>query len=181
MIHRILAAMGALFVICSAARADQVTVAGNQVTINRTDCQALATYRPAQGAQSPDYQPGVDVHGHHVAPADASGGFTYTLPETVEFDVQVNPINYAQRTTIQRQIASVQAKLAQNPSDAASQRQLASLQGQLAAITGTYDNTAMSVGHVVVNTRTGDATMNGKPLQNADQQYLIDLCRKAGY
>lgn len=178
MMHRVLAVFGGLFTVCSVALADQVSVAGNQVTISRADCQALATYHPAPGV---NYQPGVDVNGHYVAPADVPGGFTYNLPEKVEFDIQVNPINYAQRTTIQRQIAAVQAKLAQNPSDTASQQQLASLQGQLAAITGAYDNTAMPVGHVVVNTRTGDATLNGKPLQNADQQYLTDLCRKAGY
>lgn len=293
MLHRVSAAIGALFVICSVARADQVTVAGNQVTINKKDCQALATYRPAQGAKSPDYQPGVDVHGHYVAPADASGGFTYALPEKVEFDVQINPIQYAQRnaaqakiaqtsqaivansaalqaaqakqTTLSQQLASLQATqtslntqqanftaqiaaataqitaktggasptpaqlatrdaevtgatnqitgspsyqslqsqiaannqsiattnaaitannqvIAAAPATAAQlQTELTGAQGQAAATSGTFDNTAMAVGHVVVNTRTGDATMNGKPLQNADQQYLADLCRKAGY
>ena len=171
-----------IFVLCSPVLvetvcADEVGVAGQQMVTKR-DCQALATYHTPKGV---DYQPGVDVHGKRVAPADASGGFTYDLPDKVEFDVQVNPINYGQRNTIQSQISQVQAKLAQNPNDTASQKQLSSLQGQLAAISGKYDNTTMSAGHVVVNTRTGEATLNGKPLQGGDQQYLVDLCRKAGY
>jgi hypothetical protein len=160
------------------ARADEVGVAGQPQTVSKQACQALATYHTPKGVE---YQPGVDVNGHHVAPADAPGGFTYNLPEKVEFDIAVNPINYGQRNAIQAQIAQTQAKLAQNPSDTASQKQLSALQGQLAGITGKYDNTVMSVGHGVVNTRTGDATLNGKPLQNGQDQYLVDLCRKAGF
>ncbi len=171
-----------IFALCSLALvesvcADEVGVAG-QPMITKRDCQAMATYHAPKGV---DYQPGVDVHGNKVAPADTSDGFSYNLPDKVEFDVQVNPINYGQRNTLQSQISAVQAKLAQNPNDTASQKQLSSLQGQLAAISGKYDNTTMSAGHVVVNTRTGEATLNGKPLQGGDQQYLADLCRKAGY
>lgn len=148
------------------------------MAITKSDCQALATYHTPKGVE---YQPGVDVNGKRVAPADLPGGFTYNLPEKVEFDVRINPLDYGQRNMLEQQIAAVQAKLAQNPSDSASQQQLASLQGQLAAISGKYDNTTMSVGHVVVNTRTGEATLDGKPLANSQEQYLADLCRKAGY
>ena len=162
----------------SRARADEVGVNGEPLAISKQDCQAIATYHTPKGVE---YQPGVDVNGNRVAPADVSGGFTYSLPAKVAFDIKINPINYGQRATLQQQIAGVEAKLAQNPNDTASQQQLSALQGQLAAISGKYDNTTLSVGHVVVDTRTGAATLDGRPLADSQEQYLTDLCRKAGY
>jgi len=141
----------AIFLICSAAGADQVTISGDQSTVTKTDCRALATYRPAQGVE---YQPGVDVNGHYVAPADLPGGFKYDLPAKVEFDVKINPLTFAQRN------ASGQ---------------------QATAPTGQFTNTAMSIGHVVVDTKTGAATLDGKPLGDANEAYLAELCRKAGF
>ena len=279
-----------VFLFCSAAEAAQTTVAGDDPVINRTDCRALATYRPSQGV---DYQPGVDVNGHYVAPADLPGGSTYKLPETVEFDVRIDPIGYAQRNAAQHQIAQTSQSIVQNQAGLKAaqakqtqlSQQLASLQatqtnlntqqagftaqiaaataqitaqtggatptaqqlntrnieiagattvitgsasyqslqsqiaantqaltstgsaitanngviaaapgtatdlqtsltgaqGQAAAVSGQFDNTSMSVGHVVVNTKTGAVTMDGKPLQNEGEQYLSDLCRKAGF
>jgi len=280
----------AVFAVCSPARADQVTVSGDKVTVSREDCRALATYRPSQGVA---YQQGVDVNGRYVAPADLPGGFQYNLPEKVEFDVKVNPVNYGQRTAAQQQIAqtsqaiiqnnatlqaanakstqltqqlaaqqatqtslntqqtgftaqinaanaqivaqtggatpttaqlstrsaeetavgaqitgsasyqSLQSQIAANNQAIAAtnaaitannqviaaapntaqqlQTQLTGAQGQAAAVSGKFDNTAMTVGHVVVNTRTGEATLDGQPLQNAQEQYLAELCRNAGY
>jgi hypothetical protein len=170
--------LGASSLWISVGKADEVGVAGQPMTVSKQDCQAMATYRTPKGV---DYQPGVDVHGKPVAPADAPGGFTYNLPAKIEFDITINPIGYAQRNALQQQIAGVQAKLGQNPNDTTSQAQLASLQGQLAAISGKYDNTAASVGHVVVDTHTGQATLNGRPMQDSQEQYIADLCRKAGY
>jgi len=158
--------------------ADEVGVSGQSAAVTKTDCQALTTYHAPKGVE---YQPGVDVNGHYVAPADVPGGFSYNLPEKVEFDIKINPIDYGQRNRLQQQIAAAQARLAQDPNDTASQAQLSSLQGQLASLTGKYDNTAVPVGHVVVNTRTGEATLDGKPMQSSQEQYLADLCRKAGY
>jgi len=278
------------FLICSSVVADETAVSGDKVTVSQTDCRALATYRPSQGVE---YQPGVDVNGHYVAPADLPGGFNYNLPEKVEFNVQINPVNFGQRNAAQQQIAqtsqaivqnnaaqqkaqaqtpvlaqqlaklqatqttlnaqqanfnaqiaaanaaivaqtggatptpaqkstrdaletgalnqiqgssayqSLQSQIAANNQAIASTNtaiaannqviaaapgnaqqlgvQLTGAQGQAAAVTGKFDNTAMSVGHVVVNTRTGAATLDGQPLQNAQQQYLEELCRKAGY
>ncbi|HEY1722310.1 MAG TPA: hypothetical protein VGG27_13790 [Magnetospirillaceae bacterium] len=270
-----------------------MSVSNDAVSVTKKDCQALATYRPTKGVKSADYQPGVDVNGHQVAPADLSGGFQYNLPEKVEFDVRVNPVQYGARNAAEAQVSqtsqainknaaslaaaqtkstqltqqlatlqatqttlntqqsnytaqisaattqitaatggsspttsqlatrdaevsaataqitgssgyqSVQSQIAANtasinstnaaitannatisaaPTTASSlQTQLTTAQGQVAATTGKYDNTSMSVGHVVVNTRTGEATMDGKPLQGGQDTYLADLCRKAGY
>jgi hypothetical protein len=290
---RLIASGVLLFALCSPVWADEVSVANGAVTVSKTDCRALATYRAAQGAQSPDYKPGVDVHGHYVAPADIQGDYNYNLPEKVEFDVRVNPIQYGQRAAAQRQAAttsqaivanqaalsaaqakqtqlaqqlaslqatqtglntqqsnytaqiaaataaitaqtggaspttaqlatrdaevtaatnqitgsaayqSLQSQITANTQSIADtnaaitandavitaapttatqlQTQLTGAQGQVAATSGVYDNTSISVGHVVVNTRTGEATMDGKPLQNAQDAYLAELCRKAGY
>jgi hypothetical protein len=293
MFTRLVASSAALFALCSPVWADQVSVANETVSVTKTDCRALATYRPTKGAKGADYEPGVDVHGKRVAPADASGDFTYNLPEKVEFDVRVNPIQYGQRAAAQKQASqtsqaivanqaaltaaqakqpqlaqqlsslqaaqtslntqqanftaqiaaqtasitaatggatptagqlatrdaqvtavtaqitgsaaykSLQSQIADNTASINSttaaitannqviadapttatqlQTQLTGAQGQVAATTGTYDNTSLSVGHVVVNTRTGEATMDGKPLQNSQESYLADLCRKAGF
>lgn len=290
---RLIASSTLLFALCSPASAEEVSVTNDQVTVTKKDCQALATYRPTKGVKSADYQPGVDVHGNYVAPADAPGGFQYNLPEKVEFDVRINPIQYGARNAAQAQVSqtsqainqnaaslaqaqakqtqlssqlatqqatqtslnaqqsnftaqiaaataqiaaatggasptasqaatrdaqvsavtaqitnsasyqSLQSQIAANtasinstnaaitannavisaaPTNASNlQTQLTAAQGQVAATSGKYDNTSMSVGHVVVNTRTGEATMDGKPLQTDQNAYLADLCRKAGY
>lgn len=281
----------AFFAVCSPALADSAQGSGN---LTKADCAALASYRPMTGAKGPDYQPGVDANGHYVAPADIGGGATYNLPERVEFDVTINPVNYAQRNATNAQIAntsqaivqnqaqlqaaqarqpvlaqqltglqttqtnlntqqtafntqiatvtaqiiaqtggagatdpgllsrrqaltqletgqitnspayrSLQSQIAQNTAAIAStnaaiaannaviagapaaatqlQTQLTGEQGQAAALSGKFDNTQMSVGHVVVNTRTGAATLDGQPLNTAQDQYLTELCRRAGY
>ena len=143
------------FLVCSAALGADVSVSGGPPVISQADCRALATYQPgAGGVKGPDYQPGVDVNGHAVAPADLPGGSTYQLPAKVEFNIAINPISYGTRN----------ANGTQNT-----------------ASTGTYANTAMNVGHVVVDTRTGAVTLDGKPITGDNEQYLTDLCRKAGY
>ena len=80
----------------SCAGAADVPVKGGTVAVTKQQCQALATYRPAAGV---NYQPGVDVHGKPVAPADlpgSAGAGTYNLPKTVEFNLQVNPLSTVQ-------------------------------------------------------------------------------------
>jgi len=288
--YRSAAGFVALFMVCSQAAAEDSSVAGGAPVVTQKDCRALATYRPAQGV---DYQPGVDVNGHYVAPADLPGGSTYTLPAKVEFNVTINPIGFAQRNAAQQQIAQSSQGIVQNQAGlqaaqkkqtqlsqqlaslqatqttlnnqqsgftaqiaaataqitaqtgganptpqqlntrqiqiagattvitgsasyqglqsqiaannqaltstnaaiaannaaiaaapgiaTALQTQLTGAQGQAAAVSGKYDNTAMSVGHVVVDTKTGAVTMDGKPITNDSEQYLADLCRKAGF
>ena len=287
----------ATFLVCSlagaTAQAAEVSVSGGDAVVNKTDCRALATYRPTPGVKGADYQPGVDAKGNYVAPADLPGGSTYQLPARVEFNVTINPIGYAQRAAAQKQIASSSTALGQNqanltaaqakqtqlaqqltalqttqttlstqqaafttqianqtaiitaatggasptqtqlntrtiqiagattvitgsaayqslqsqitannqaiastnaaitannaviaaaPANAtAAQTQLNAAQGQLAGVSGQYDNTAMSVGHVVVDTKTGAVTIDGKPITNESEAYLADLCRKAGF
>lgn len=48
------------------------------------DCNWLVDHMPRPDVT---YQPGVDVHGHAVVPADLNGGFQMDLPRTVEASV----------------------------------------------------------------------------------------------
>jgi len=67
----------------------QTALAG-QVQVSRKDCQALVRYVPDPGVA---YQPGVDVRGRPVAPADLPGSTIQgVLPRTVEFDVSFYPM-----------------------------------------------------------------------------------------
>ena len=61
-----------------------------RVRVSRADCQKLVRYVPDPGGA---YQPGVDVHGRPVAPADLPGSqMQAVLPKTVEFDVSFYPL-----------------------------------------------------------------------------------------
>jgi hypothetical protein len=66
------------------------TAVAERVRVSRKDCQSLIRYVPDPGVA---YQPGVDVHGKPVAPADLPGSsIRSVLPETVEFDVSFYPL-----------------------------------------------------------------------------------------
>ncbi len=56
------------------------------VTISAEDCRALVRHEAAPGVA---YQPGVDVRGRTVAPADLNPS-PITLPETFAFDINVD-------------------------------------------------------------------------------------------
>lgn len=64
----------------SAAAQDQA------ITLTRADCSRLVKHVPAADV---DFQPGVDVHGNPVAPADLDGGYQVALPETVRIPITV--------------------------------------------------------------------------------------------
>jgi hypothetical protein len=60
--------------------------AGAEIAISRRDCERLVRHEPA-----PDiaYQPGVDVHGRPVAPADLGGGSQIELPDVIYIPIEV--------------------------------------------------------------------------------------------
>ena len=60
--------------------------AGAEVAISRRDCERLVNHE-----QAPDvtYQPGVDVHGRPVAPADLGGGSQIELPDVIYIPIEV--------------------------------------------------------------------------------------------
>jgi len=55
-----------------------------KVRITKKDCRRLVRH---QASANVAYQPGVDVRGNPVTPADASGGFTIPLPDVFEFNI----------------------------------------------------------------------------------------------
>ncbi len=60
---------------------DQITVA-----ITRADCARLVAHVPAPDAA---YQPGVDVHGRQVTPADLDGAPRIRLPERILIPIEI--------------------------------------------------------------------------------------------
>lgn len=55
--------------------------------ITKADCSQLVEHAPAPDVA---YQPGVDVTGNSVAPADLNGGYQLELPETIVIDIEVD-------------------------------------------------------------------------------------------
>jgi len=65
-------------------RTGEVAAGEHTIKIARSDCDLLVDY-----VQGPDvaYQPGVDVDGRPVAPADLPGGWQVRLPEVISIDI----------------------------------------------------------------------------------------------
>ena len=116
------------------------------VQISGQDCQRLVKAAVPGAA----YQPGVDVHGKPVAPADLPGsGGTFKPPTVVEFNYTVNPTAYGGAS-------ASKAKWA------------------------TAGNTQMPVAHVQFDLGSNQFTLNGQPVGDADKRGLADECRKQG-
>ena len=60
--------------------------ASAEIAISRKDCQRLVDHEPAPDVT---YQPGVDVHGRPVAPADLGGGQQIQLPDVIYIPIEV--------------------------------------------------------------------------------------------
>jgi hypothetical protein len=61
--------------------------AGGEVRIKRSECANITLHTPAPDVA---HQPGVDVHGRPVAPADVGGGSTVTIPEEITIDIGID-------------------------------------------------------------------------------------------
>ena len=57
------------------------------VAITRADCARLVAHVPGPDVA---YQPGVDVYGREVAPADLGGAARIELPETILIDIEID-------------------------------------------------------------------------------------------
>jgi len=58
-----------------------------KLAISRADCRALVTHVPDPGVA---YQPGVDVRGKRVKPADVGGGSSWQVPESITIDIMID-------------------------------------------------------------------------------------------
>jgi hypothetical protein len=57
-----------------------------EIVMSRQDCQRLVRHEPAPDVA---YQPGVDVHGRPVVPADLGGGSPIELPDVIYIPIEV--------------------------------------------------------------------------------------------
>ena len=60
--------------------------ASAEIAISRTDCERLVRHEPAPDVA---YQPGVDVHGRPVVPADLGGSQQIQLPDVIYIPIEV--------------------------------------------------------------------------------------------
>ncbi|WP_119303198.1 hypothetical protein [Dongia deserti] len=60
--------------------------ANAEIAISRRDCERLVRHEPAADVT---YQPGVDVHGQPVMPADLGGGAQIELPDVIYIPIEV--------------------------------------------------------------------------------------------
>ncbi len=76
------AALSAALAAAPVAAHEEATVA-----ITKADCARLVAHVPGPDVA---YQPGVDVYGREVAPADLGGAPRIELPETILIDIEVD-------------------------------------------------------------------------------------------
>jgi hypothetical protein len=76
--------IGSIAVILSVAA--WTAPASADIAISRRDCQRLVNHEPAPDVT---YQPGVDVHGRPVVPADLGGGQQIQLPDVIYIPIEV--------------------------------------------------------------------------------------------
>ncbi len=74
----------ALFLLAASPAAAHETAT---VTITRADCARLVEHVPGPDVA---YQPGVDIYGREVVPADLGGAPRIELPETILIDIEVD-------------------------------------------------------------------------------------------
>lgn len=133
------------------AWAEQVTMTGQPVYVTRSDCARLLTFHP-----SPDvaYKPGQDVHGKYVAPADLPGSqIPGLVPDKIEFNLNINPMNYAQRNKAQQSVTSAsQALVANNQTLRSAQAKATTLSSQLSTLQTTKTTLATDLSHLTAGT-----------------------------
>jgi hypothetical protein len=63
-----------------------ISAAQAEIAVSRKDCERLVRHEPGPDVA---YQPGVDVHGNPVAPADLGGGMQIELPDVIYIPIEV--------------------------------------------------------------------------------------------
>jgi hypothetical protein len=60
---------------------------GAKLSVGRAECRALVKHVADKGVA---YQPGVDVRGKKVAPADVGGGSSWKVPDSITIDIGID-------------------------------------------------------------------------------------------
>ncbi len=148
-----------------------------EVAITRFDCAQLVRYLP-DAEVSADYEPGVDVRGEPVAPADLGGANPIELPEDFSFVLEVAPFDSAERRGLESERRVLAAQLADDPDNAALRARLDALDAEAVRLDRRpAAATTLAVGRVTV-TRDGRAYFNGQPLQDEAAWELAERCRE---
>lgn len=64
-----------------------IPASAEPIVVRSSACRQLVNSHTPGGA---DYQPGVDVRGNAVAPADVGGGYDMKLPDAIELQIGVD-------------------------------------------------------------------------------------------
>lgn len=156
-----------VLIIPAIALSEPVGVSGASVYVTRSDCMALVRHHPSADVT---YQPGADVHGKYVAPADLPGNNGgLTLPDKVQFDLKINPMDY---------VKGQQGGATGTGSGTSSS---ASGTSTSSGTSGKYANTAMPAARISVDLKTGQTSLNGQSLESEQDLYVLEACRKAGF
>ncbi|MBF0168198.1 MAG: hypothetical protein HQL45_11265 [Alphaproteobacteria bacterium] len=108
--------------------------AGESVQVSRQDCQRLVHHVPSSDIA---YKPGVDAKGRPVKPADleGSGNNIKLLPDVLQFNVNINPVDYQARNALAKQKADTQnAIIANQQAKTAAEAQVTALTSQQASL-----------------------------------------------
>ena len=82
-----------------------------RVEVTEADCRKLVRHLPAGDVA---YRAGRDVYGREVAPADLGGGVQLDLPRVYSFDIDIQPIAFADRRRIEAERQALAVDLQDN-------------------------------------------------------------------
>jgi hypothetical protein len=132
-----------------------------RVEITRADCRRLVRHEPAEGV---DYEPGVDVHGNEVAPAEVGGGVELDLPDRITIPIELDVLTGRRQGRDEPEAGTPETD---DPDDVPDDADLGDrLIGEA------------QIGTVEVDVETGRATFNGQPLRSEAQRRIAEKCQE---
>ncbi|CAA6605582.1 conserved exported hypothetical protein [Rhodospirillaceae bacterium LM-1] len=145
------------------------------VKISRQDCSRLIHHAPSADVA---YKPGVDVKGRAVAPADLGGGANNIklLPDVLEFNVSINPVDYQARNALAKQKADAQkAIVANQQAKAAAETQVTALTAQQATLAASGVTLAADLAPLQAVLTPLQAQVDANTLRPTNQDYQAAL------
>ena len=137
------------------------TVRRTTITLTADSCRRLVRYRQPDGVE---YEPGVDVDGDPVAPAELGGGVQLDFPETVTIPIELDVLSGRRHG---RDEPEPGTPAGDDPDDVPDDADLGDrLIGDA------------QIGTVEVDVATGRATFNGQPLRSQTQRRLDEKCQE---
>ena len=135
------------------------------VRVREADCRRLVSHVPDAGVA---YEPGVDVRGESVAPADLHGGHDLNLPSRIAIPIEVE--------LYRRVDPAPEAESGTTDPDPDPDGLGAGVRGRT-RLDPALDGDAR-IGTVEIDLETGDARFEGRPLTSAAQRRLDRRCQE---